>query len=109
MPTANPRFTITLSDDLKGRVDDYKFSNRMGNQTQAIVSLIERGLAKLENESTEKEMSPASEDAGDDEITVEEMEKFLISMGFIRDGRKLTEKDFKFLRGIFDMLDAWFS
>lgn len=109
MPTDNPRFTITLSGNLKDRVDDYKFNNRMSNQTQAIVSLIEKGLSKLESESSGKEMPPASEDAGDDEITVEEMEKFLVSMGFIRDGRQLTEKDFKFLRGVFDMLDAWFS
>ena len=47
MPTNNPRFSITLSDDLYKAVDDYKFAHRCKNQTQAIVQLLTAGLAEL--------------------------------------------------------------
>lgn len=109
MSTVNPRFTITLSDDLKERVDDYRFNNRISNQTRAIVSLIEKGLATFETEKAGKETTPVIEDAKAGKITVEQIEEFLTSMGLIRDDRKLSETDLKFLRAIFSMIAAWFD
>ena len=47
MPTNNPRFSISLPDDLYKAVDDYKFTHRCKNQTQAIISLITMGLAEI--------------------------------------------------------------
>ena len=44
MPTDNPRITFTLSEDMRERIDEYRFSNRIKNQTKAIVDLINTGL-----------------------------------------------------------------
>lgn len=45
MPTAKPRLTITLDESLMTAVENFQFSNRCRNQTQAIITLIEAGLA----------------------------------------------------------------
>lgn len=51
MATDNPRITFTLSEEMRARIDEYRFDNRIRNQTQAIVSLLNRGLQVL-NETT---------------------------------------------------------
>ena len=49
MPTMNPRITFTVSEETMKAIDDYKFSHRMKNQTQAILSLIDIGFKVLED------------------------------------------------------------
>ena len=49
MPTMNPRITFTVSDDMMKRIDEYRFDNRIKNQTQAIVALINSGLEALDD------------------------------------------------------------
>lgn len=44
MPTEKPRITITVTPQQFSRIEDYRFGRKMKNQTQAILSLIERGL-----------------------------------------------------------------
>ncbi len=48
MPTEKPRVTFTISQEKLDKVDAYRFDNKFKNQTQAILSLIEKGLADLE-------------------------------------------------------------
>lgn len=48
MPTEKPRVTITMSNDQFESIDNYRYAHKMKNQTQAILSLIENGLSKLE-------------------------------------------------------------
>lgn len=48
MPTDKPRVTITMSSDQFEKVDNYRFSHKMKNQTQAILTLIEYGLSSIE-------------------------------------------------------------
>lgn len=53
--------------------------------------------------------APAPEDAGD-ELSVEEVRKFLCAYGFIDEADSdISESDVQFVSGMFDMLDAWFS
>lgn len=47
MPTLNPRITFTVSDETMKAIDEYRFSHRMRNQTQAILSLIDLGFKAL--------------------------------------------------------------
>ena len=47
MPTEKPRFTITMPDELFSRITEYRFQNRMKNQTQAVIDLIEKGFAAM--------------------------------------------------------------
>lgn len=49
MPTLNPRITFTVSEETMKAIEDYKFSHRMKNQTQAILSLIDIGFKVLED------------------------------------------------------------
>ncbi len=45
MPTEKPRVTFTISPEKLSEVENYKFANRLKNQSQAILSLIEKGLS----------------------------------------------------------------
>ena len=47
MPTNNPRVSFALSVDLLKQIDEFRYSNRIKNQTQAIITLINRGLELL--------------------------------------------------------------
>ena len=61
-------------------------------------------------EDEENKNTPISEETGDDDsISVAEMRQLLLRLGYLTDGRDRTDKDVKFLSGIFDMLDAWFG
>lgn len=62
MPTDKPRFTITMDDDLYRRIEDFKFKHRYKNQTQAVLALIDMGIASLETKaSVERESIEADE------------------------------------------------
>lgn len=45
MPTEKPRVTFTICQEKLEQVDSYRFENKFKNQTQAILSLIDRGLS----------------------------------------------------------------
>lgn len=42
------RLTITIPKSLKGRIDDFRFLTRRESRSEAIVALIEAGLAQHE-------------------------------------------------------------
>ena len=44
MPTEKPRVTFTVSKETLSKIDDYRFSSKAKNQSQAILSLLERAL-----------------------------------------------------------------
>ena len=50
MPTEKPRVTFTVSKETLDEIDRYRFASRSKNQSQAILSLIERGLENCEKE-----------------------------------------------------------
>lgn len=50
MPTKNPRFTITLSNDLYDKMEDYRFTHRLKSQNQAVLELLEKGIKTMEKE-----------------------------------------------------------
>ena len=64
MPTLNPRITFTVSDETMKAIDEYRFSHRMRNQTQAILSLIDLGFKVLD--SNEPIIEPAEKLTDDD-------------------------------------------
>ena len=63
MPTMNPRITFTVSEETMKAIDDYKFSHRMKNQTQAVLSLIDIGFKVLEDK---KPIEPAEKLSDED-------------------------------------------
>lgn len=48
MPTEKPRVTFTISQERLSEVEAYRFENKFKNQTQAILSLLEKGLSGIE-------------------------------------------------------------
>lgn len=58
MPTQNPRYCITVDDDLLRQIDDYRFENRYNSRSAATVELIRLGLESLkERDADEKEQA----------------------------------------------------
>lgn len=47
MPTDKPRFTITVDPALMQEIEDYRYNHRIKNQTQAVISLMQRGLQEI--------------------------------------------------------------
>lgn len=131
MPTDKPRITFTLDEATLKAVEDYKFRYRMKNQSQAILSLIDIGMARIKAEDAKTETvgvnfgnsySPTLTDAFEkmekpstsfeekgDEISREEMAGLLRKLGYIREGDTLSKNDWVFLDNLFGMLDAWFE
>lgn len=107
MPTDNPRFSITVDPELDNNIETYWHNTRAKSKTQAVVSLIEKGLANLNKEQIKK--SPAPEGTEDKKVSVEEMKSLLRALGFLDANGNLSDDDMKFLDGVFDLLDAWFT
>lgn len=45
MPTKKPRVTFAISEDRLSEVEAYQSANKIKNQSQAILALIEKGLS----------------------------------------------------------------
>lgn len=45
MPTKKPRVTFAISEERLQEVEAYQISNKLKNQSQAILALIEKGLS----------------------------------------------------------------
>ena len=82
----------------------------MKNQTQAVVSLIEKGFESLHADHHKIEKSPAPEGAEVKEVvSLDETNALLVDMGYIREGEQLSLADLVFLEHIGGLMDAWFS
>lgn len=44
VPTEKPRVTITMTEEQLAQIEEYGFRNKIKNQTQAILSSIEKGI-----------------------------------------------------------------
>ena len=66
MPTENPRITFAVDKHTLDKITEYRFEHRLKNQTQAVLTLIEKGLSSF-NSTENKSML---EDAvfSDDEL-----------------------------------------
>ncbi len=63
MPTEKPRVTFAISKERLDELESYRFENRIKNQTQAILALIDKGLSEFEKE--QKEAPSMSDEARD--------------------------------------------
>lgn len=67
MPTEKPRVTFTIEEKKLEQISQYRFEHKLKNQTQAILSLIEKGLAAFEHSDnvigTTKNAPPFSDGA----------------------------------------------
>lgn len=64
MPTKKPRVTFAISEEQLSEVESYRTSNKLKNQSQAILSLIEKGLSDFLPEKIEKLNPPLDKKEG---------------------------------------------
>ena len=76
MPTDKPRISFALTEDLLRQIDEYRYTHRVKNQSQAIIQLMTKGLEVLNAEQITDDNAP-------DELTPQEL-------SLIRDFRSLN-------------------
>lgn len=62
MPTDKPRISFALTDELLREIDEFRYENRIKNQTQAIIALINRGFEAMAGTYTEPPKLTADEE-----------------------------------------------
>lgn len=96
MATDKPRFTITLSEDLYERVNEYQHDMKFSTQTKAIVDLIERGAKSLglvmECDGNPLELKEKTPSVSDEAMEVAEA-YICADQGIKRSVRKLLDLD----------------
>ena len=50
MPTKRPRYNLTLDSDLLDRINQYQSEQNIESQNQAIIDLVTRGIAKMQEQ-----------------------------------------------------------
>lgn len=63
MPTDKPRVTFAIDEEKLAKLESYRYDNKIKNQTQAILSLIDKGLSLIESEKIAKKKSPTAAEA----------------------------------------------
>lgn len=66
MPTKKPRVTFAISEARLSEVEAYQLNNKLKNQSQAILSLIEKGLADFLTDEERK--TPSYLDEGEEKL-----------------------------------------
>lgn len=116
MPTEKPRVTITMSEEQRERIETYQFDNKLKNQTQAILSLIEKGMAALAAQdnaavSAIKNASEADLPAPKayQESHIQMFADVLTKAGMLEEGADLSDADLAFLQAMLLALKAHFD
>lgn len=113
MPTEKPRVTITVTEEQLKEIEEFRYSNKMKNQTQAILSLVNAGLKEL-NEKGLAEIKKASESAETDTKTVREntinaFKDVLGRAGLLNENQDLSDSDLEFIKAMFLAMKAHFK
>lgn len=113
MPTEKPRVTITMTEEQLAQIEGYRYGNKMKNQTQAILSLIEKGMDVLETEASEsiKKASeaelPTSE--ANEKTHIQMFADVLARAGLLDEHGDLSDSDFEFLQAMLLAMKAHFK
>lgn len=85
MPTDKPRFTITVDPALMQEIEDYRYNHRIKNQTQAVISLMQRGLQEIMETEFSQHQQP------DEQYSADEQQ-------LVRDYRELNAQGQEYIR-----------
>lgn len=113
MPTEKPRITITMSEDQLAQIEAYKFENKIKNQTQAILALIEKGMDVLEAQDSEAIKNAFDADLptpkAEGKNNIQLFSDMLTRAGLIKDGGDISDDDADFLQAMLLALKAHFK
>lgn len=113
MPTEKPRVTITVTNEQLKEIEEYRYGNKMKNQTQAILSLVRTGLDELKRREA-SQIEKASESAEADtkalgKDTVQVFKDILGRAGMLNDNQDISDNDLEFLKAMFLAMKAHFK
>jgi len=60
VPTKNPRFTITVTEDMLKDIEDFRYENRYPTRTQAVNELFRMGIEALKKQQVKAEKNGKS-------------------------------------------------
>ena len=65
----------------------------------------------LLSDDEEKAPAPSEDDAEaqNGKLSMEDVEKALVSLGLIKEGQDITDDDLRFIYGVLDLIDMWFQ
>ena len=76
MPTDKPRFTITVDPALMQEIEDYRYNHRIKNQTQAVISLMQRGLQEIMETEFSQPQQPVEQYSADEQQLSDDYREF---------------------------------
>ena len=76
MPTDKPRFTITVDPALMQEIEDYRYHHRIKNQTQAVISLMQRGLKEIMETEFSQPAQPVEKYTPDETQLIDDYREF---------------------------------
>lgn len=76
MPTDKPRFTITVDPALMQEIEDYRYNHRIKNQTQAVISLMQRGLQEIMETEFSQPAQPVEHYTADETQLIDDYREF---------------------------------
>ena len=111
MPTEKPRVTITVSKEQLDEIEEYRYGNKMKNQTQAILSLVRLGLDELSKRESEaiKKTSNVVKDTSEVKNEIAAFQSVLERAGMVSPGHDISDSDLEFLKAMFLALKAHFK
>ena len=115
MPTDKPRITITMPEDQLDKVQTFQHENKLKNQTQAILHLIELGFEELARQTeftaeNKKTPTPEESDMSVSELSTEEKLRIALKqLGILDDKDNLNDADLAFLQHMFLAIQAHFQ
>ena len=111
MPTERPRITITMPEEKYMQVQDFQYGNKMKNQTQAILYLIEKGFEELQkNEAKKEALTSDATNVNASELSTEERIRILLKQfGLLDESKNLSNDDLDFLQHMFLAIQAYFE
>lgn len=112
MPTDRPRITITMSEEQFKQVQDFQYGNKMKNQTQAILHLIDMGFKELNNSEESKKEAPTLDatNVNASKLSTEEKIRIILKQFELLDeSENLNNDDLDFLQHMFLAIQAYFK
>jgi len=110
MPTDKPRVTITMPEDQLEKIQNFQHDNKMKNQTQAILHLIDIGFKELENMDKKEAPTSGIADMSALNMSTEDMLRmFLLQSGVINGTEDIKDSDLAFLEHMFMAIQAHFE
>lgn len=111
MATDKPRFSVTFTDDSFSKIQKYQKENNISTQSKAVARLVELAISEIESEDSKKNPPSTAEAApGEDTLKMlEDLNTFLVGIGYIGEDDDLTDQQLDVLLGICPILRATFE